>query len=138
MKKSKKRLPKTKKAKGTLMSVRQTPPKKNPVKKPVAKNKAGIMPLGERVLVKPFTAEQMGKITSFGIIIPETVDKEKPEQGVVIAVGPGKKTEDGKVVPLSVKVGDKVLFSKYGFDEIKVNGFEYYMVAESSILAILD
>lgn len=98
----------------------------------------GVIPLGERVLVKPFSAEEMGKTTSFGIIIPETVDKEKPEQGLVVAVGAGKKTEDGKIVSLSVKVGDKVMFSKYGFDEIKVNGVEYYMVAESSILAILD
>lgn len=128
MKKSKKRLIKTKK----------TFPKKTADKKTVSKNKAGILPLGERVLVKPFTAEQLGKTTTFGIIIPETVDKEKPEQGTVVAVGPGKKNEAGHVVPLSVKVGDKVMFSKYGFDEIKVNGVEYYMLPESSILAILD
>ena len=107
-----------------------------------SKNKSGITPLGERVLVKPFTAEEMmaasGKTTSFGIIIPDTVDKEKSEQGTVVAVGPGKKTDDGKVLPLSVKPGDKIMFSKYGFDEIKVNGVEYYILPESSILAILD
>ncbi len=59
----------------------------------------------------------MGSTTSFGIIIPDTA-KEKPEQGTVVAVGAGKRSDDGKVVPLSVKVGDKVMFSKYGFDEI--------------------
>lgn len=95
------------------------------------------MPLGDRVLVKPFT-EQTGKTTSFGIIIPDTAAKEKPETGIVMAVGPGKKNEDGRVVPVGVKVGDKVMFSKYGFDEVKVDGIEYYIVAESSILAILD
>ena len=103
-----------------------------------AKNTTGITPLGERVLVKPLSPEEMGKKTTFGIIIPETVDKEKPEQGTVLAVGPGKANDAGHVVPLSVKVGDKVMFSKYGFEEIKVNGVEYYMLAESSILAILD
>ncbi|HUD02918.1 MAG TPA: co-chaperone GroES [Candidatus Paceibacterota bacterium] len=96
------------------------------------------MPLGDRVLVKPFKPEDAHKTTSFGIIIPDTSAKEKPEQGTVVAVGPGKKNEDGRVVPMSVKVGDKVMFSKYGFDEIKVNGVEYYIVTESSILAILD
>jgi len=133
MKKSKKR--------STTNKIKKSSPKKShskPQKITTPKNKAGITPLGERVLVKPFTPEEAGKTTSFGIIIPETVDKEKPEQGLVIAVGPGKKNEAGNVVPLSVQVGDKVMFSKYGYDEIKVNGVEYYMVAESSILAILD
>jgi chaperonin GroES len=98
------------------------------------KNKAGITPLGERVLVKPLAPETT---TLSGIIIPDN-SKEKPEQGVVVAVGPGKKNDAGHAVPPSVKVGDKVMFSKYGFDEIKVNGVEYYMVNESNILAILD
>ena len=112
--------------------------KKTTSTKSVAKNKAGVMPLGDRVLVKPFAPEAMGKTTSFGIIIPDTSAKEKAEQGTVVAVGAGKKNEDGRIVPMSVKVGDKVMFSKYGFDEIKVNGVEYYIVTESSILAILD
>lgn len=107
-------------------------------KKGSPKSKAGVMPLGDRVLVKPFKPEDAHKTTSFGIIIPDTSAKEKPEQGTVVAVGPGKKNEDGRVVSMSVKVGDKVMFSKYGFDEIKVNGVEYYIVTESSILAILD
>ncbi len=117
--------------------------KKNSVKKIVtkkadSKNKSGVAPLGERVLVKPFSAQELGNTTSFGIIIPDTVDKEKSEQGTVVAVGPGKTNDAGVVVPLSVKPGDKIMFSKYGFDEIKVNGVEYYILPESSILAILD
>ena len=112
--------------------------KKTASTKSATKNKAGVMPLGDRVLVKPFTQEDTHKTTSFGIIIPDTSSKEKPEQGTVVAVGPGKKNEDGRVVPMSVKVGDKVMFSKYGFDEIKVNGVEYFIVSESSILAVLS
>jgi chaperonin GroES len=97
-------------------------------------NKAGMAPLGDRVLVKP----QIGETTTaFGIIIPDTA-KEKPETGVVVAVGPGKKTDSGSVLAMSVKVGDKVLFSKYGFDEVKVAGVEYYLISESNILAILN
>lgn len=101
----------------------------------VHKNKAGITPTGDRVLVKPAGLEE-GLVTSFGIIIPDSA-KEKPEQGKVVAVGPGRKGEDGKLIPVSVKVGDKVMFSKYGYDEIKVDGTEYYLVREENILAIL-
>ncbi|HVU79885.1 MAG TPA: co-chaperone GroES [Candidatus Paceibacterota bacterium] len=97
------------------------------------------MPLGDRVLVKPLSPEELeGATTSFGIIIPETVSKEKPEQGTVVAVGPGKTTEDGRLLPIAIKPGDRVLFSKYGFDEVKVKGVEYYIVSESNILAILN
>ena len=99
--------------------------------------KLGVAPLHDRVLLKPLSPEEMGKKTASGIIIPETVDKEKPEQGIVIAIGPGKRDENGKLVPMSVKVGDKVVFSKYGYDEIKVNGVEYYMVSESNILGVI-
>ncbi len=96
----------------------------------------GVMPLADRVLVKPLSVEDMHKTTSFGIIIPDTA-KEKPEQGVVVAIGPGKRAEKGEILPMSIKVGDKVMFSKYGFDEVKINGTEYYIVNESSVLAIL-
>ena len=99
-------------------------------------NKAGIMPLGDRVLVKPFGLEE-GLVTSFGIVLPDSA-KEKPEQGKVVAVGPGKRGEDGKLVPVALKVGDKVMFSKYGYDEIKVDGTEYYLVREENVLAVLD
>ncbi len=96
------------------------------------------MPLGDRVLLKPLTAEERGKKLPSGIIIPDTVDKEKPEQGKIIAVGPGKWNEDGDTrVPLSVKVGDTVVFSKYGYDEVKIEGEEYYILSESNILAVI-
>ncbi len=89
------------------------------------------------MLLKPLSAEELGTRSASGIIIPETVDKEKSEQGKVVAVGPGKRDENGKIIPLSVKAGDRVMFSKYGFDEVKVNGEELYIVSESNILAII-
>src|SRR3989344_565440 len=89
-------------------------------------------PYGDRVLVKPAAPEE---VTSFGLIIPDTA-KEKPEQGTVVAVGPGKKNDEGKIVPLSVKTGDRIMFSKYGYDEIKINGVEYYIIREDSITFI--
>ena len=95
------------------------------------------MPLGDRVLVRPLSGEEVGTTTSFGIIIPDTA-KEKPEQGIVVAVGAGKKTDEGKTVPISVRVGDKVMFNKYGYDEVKVEGVEYFIVSESNILAVLN
>ena len=98
---------------------------------------APIMPLGDRVLVRPFTAEEMAKPNSFGIIIPEMVQKEKPEQGEVVAVGPGR-YDDGKLVPVRVRVGDRVLFSKYGFDDVTLDGKEFYILKEESILAIIN
>ena len=100
-------------------------------------NKSGVMPLGDRVLVKPLSVEEMTKTTSFGIIIPDTVGKEKPEQGTVVAVGPGRKNEKGERVALDVKVGDRVFFTKPWNDPEKINGVEYYFVQESEILAIL-
>lgn len=100
------------------------------------KKESKIIPLGDRVLVKPFSEEDTKK-TKSGIIIPETVDKERPEQGKVIAVGEGRTTDEGKVLPMKVKVGDIVIFSKYGPDEVKVNGDEYFMLKEENILAII-
>lgn len=98
------------------------------------KNTIGVTPLGDRVLVQPIAPDQ---VTSFGLIIPDTA-KEKPEQGMVVAVGPGKVGDDNKRVPLGVSVGDRVMFSKYGFDELTVGGVEYYLVREDSILAIIN
>lgn len=109
--------------------------KKSAVKKSPSASKAGVAPLGDRVLVQPLSAEE--KTTSFGIVLPDST-KEKPEQGTVIAVGPGKRTDEGKMLPVSVKAGDKVLFSKYGYDEVKVDGVEYYIIAEGNILAVLN
>ncbi len=89
-----------------------------------------IKPLADRVLIEPISTEEK---TKSGIILPDTADKEKPEQGKVIAVGPGKKDK-----PVSVKVGDIVLFTKYGPNEIKIDNKEYLIAKEEDILAILD
>jgi chaperonin GroES len=98
-----------------------------------------IKPLGDRVVVRPLTAEESGSLSPSGIIIPDTAKKEKPEQGVVLAVGAGKWDEDGeKRLPLDVKVGDRVVFSKYGYDEIKIDNQEYFIVGESSILGVFN
>ncbi len=96
-----------------------------------------IRPLGDRVVVRPLTEVEAGTVSASGIIIPETAKKEKPEQGVVVAVGAGKWNEDGDArLAMDVAVGDRVVFSKYGFDEVKVDGKEYFIVSESSILGI--
>jgi len=95
-----------------------------------------VKPLGDRVLVEPLIDD--GHKTKHGIIIPETVSKDKAEQGIVIAVGAGRQTDEGKVLPMRVKKGQKVIFSKYGPDEIKVDGKEYFIISESSILAIYE
>lgn len=96
-----------------------------------------VRPLGDRVIVRPLTDAESGTVSTSGIIIPDSAKKEKPEQGIVIAVGPGKWNEDGDArLPLEIKVGDKVIFSKYGFDEVKVDGKEYFIVGEASILGI--
>ena len=102
------------------------------------KNAPKIKPLGDRVLIKPLSAEEKSGKSKGGIIIPDTVDKERPEQGVVIAVGDGRMTDDGKLIPLKVKKGQKIIFSKYGPDEIKIDDEDYLIVSESNILAILE
>lgn len=94
-----------------------------------------IRPLGDRVVVRPISKEET---TKSGIVIPKTVEKERPEQGEIIAVGPGKILENGQRAPLDVKVGDKVLFSKYGPAEIKIEREEYLVIKEEDILAILQ
>lgn len=93
-----------------------------------------VKPLNDRVLVKPLTVEQA---TKTGIIIPETVEKEKPEKGEVVATGPGKLLDNGQRAPMTVKAGDKVVFKKYSPDEIKVDGAELLILEESDILAVL-
>ncbi len=94
-----------------------------------------IKPLGDRIVVKPADMGSEKKHIS-GIIIPDTGDKEKPARGTVVAVGTGKH-EDGKLVPMTVKVGDKVLFSKYGYDDVKIDGEDYYVLSEASVLGII-
>jgi len=92
-----------------------------------------IQPLGDRVLVKPLEAEAK---TKGGIVLPDTA-KEKPQEGKVVAVGKGKTLESGKVEPIEVKVGDKVLYGKYSGTEIKIGGEEHLIVKEEDILAII-
>jgi chaperonin GroES len=93
-----------------------------------------VRPLHDRVLVKRFVEEEKSK---GGIIIPDTA-KEKPIQGEVIAAGTGRVTEDGKVRPLEVKKGDKVLFGKYSGTEIKIEGEDFLMMREEDILGIIQ
>jgi chaperonin GroES len=94
-----------------------------------------IKPLSNHILIEPIKEEEK---TKTGILLPDTAEKEKPEQGKVIAVGPGRKTAAGKVIPLDVKEGDKVLFTKYGPNEIKVDDKEYLIAKEEDVLAILE
>jgi len=94
-----------------------------------------IKPLSDHVVLEPLKEEQK---TKTGILLPETVEQEKSEQGTVVAVGPGKKGKDGNITPLAVKVGDLVLFSKYGPNEVKVDGKDYLIAEEKDILAILE
>jgi chaperonin GroES len=98
-------------------------------------NKIKITPLGDRILLKPI--EKDDKKTKSGIIIPETIDKEAPEQGEVIAVGEGKYV-DGKLIKPNVQIGDKVVFSKYGYDEVKIDNEDYLILKEDSILAVIN
>lgn len=99
-------------------------------------NNGGFMnlePLHDRVIIKPAPPEE---VTKGGIIIPDTA-KEKPMQGEVVAVGKGKTTDDGKLIPLNVKVGDKVLYGKYAGTEVSIQGEEYLIMRESDIFAII-
>ncbi|HVV15009.1 MAG TPA: co-chaperone GroES [Candidatus Paceibacterota bacterium] len=124
-----------KKAKKAAKTAKKTGAKPARASEPV--NKSGIMPLGDKVLVRPLSEEEMGTTTSFGIIIPETVDKTKPNRGIVVAVGTGKRGENGERLQFDVKVGDRVYFTKPWSEPEKINGVEYYFVSESEILAIL-
>ena len=93
-----------------------------------------IKPLGDRVLVE---AQDEGEVNKGGIIIPDTA-KEKPQQGFVIAVGTGKRDDDGKLIPFNVKKGDKILMPKYGGTEVKIDDKEYQIIREDDILAVIE
>ncbi len=94
-----------------------------------------LRPLYDRLVVKRI--EEAEERTPGGIVIPDSA-KEKPQQGEVIAVGQGKRLDDGKLVPLEVKKGDRILFGKYSGNEIKMNGEEYLILREDEVLAILE
>jgi chaperonin GroES len=93
-----------------------------------------VKPLGDRVLVQAVEQEEVKK---GGIIIPDTA-KEKPQEGKVVAIGTGKRDEGGKLIPFEVKKGDRVLISKYGGTEIKVDGKDYLIMREDDILGIIE
>ena len=92
-----------------------------------------LKPLADRIIVEPMEAEEM---TASGIILPETA-KEKPQRGKVLAAGPGRRDEDGKRVAMDVKVGDVVLYAKYGGTEVKLEEKKYLILRESDVLAIV-
>jgi chaperonin GroES len=94
-----------------------------------------IKPLSDHVLIEQLKEEQK---TKTGILLPDTAEQEKSEQGKVVAVGPGKKGEDGAIIAPAVKVGDMVLFVKYGPHEVKVEGKDYLIAKEEDILAVLE
>ncbi|MDD5438107.1 MAG: co-chaperone GroES [Patescibacteria group bacterium] len=94
-----------------------------------------LRPLNDRLIVKALPKEE---VTKSGIILPDTVDKERPEQGEVIAVGPGKLLDNGQRTPVSVQVGDKIIFKKYAPDEVKIEGAEYLVISEYDVLAVLE
>ncbi|MEX2145236.1 MAG: co-chaperone GroES [Candidatus Spechtbacterales bacterium] len=94
-----------------------------------------IIPLRDQIIIEPQLPEE---VTESGIVIPQTAEKNRPERGTVVAVGPGRKSRDGKRIEPEVKKGDNVLFSKYGPNEIEINGKDYLIAKEDDILAILE
>jgi len=94
-----------------------------------------VSPLFDNVLIEPIKREEK---TTSGILLPQTTEGERPETGMVIAVGKGKKDKNGEMIPMIVKPGDKVLFTKYGPNEIKVNNKEYLIARQEDILAIIE
>lgn len=95
---------------------------------------AAIKPLGDRLVVKQLPSEE---VTKSGIVLPDTA-KDKPQQAEVIAVGPGRVLDNGQRQPMEVKVGDKILYSKYAGNEVKIDGEEYLILREIDVLAIIE
>ncbi len=94
-----------------------------------------LRPLGDRVIVKAVAKEEISK---GGILLPDTVEKGRPEEGEIVSMGPGRLAENGTRVPMSVKVGDRIVFKKYSPDEVKVDGEEFLVIAESDIMAVIE
>jgi chaperonin GroES len=94
-----------------------------------------LKPLGDNVIVKPVSKEE---VTKSGIILPDTLDKEKPEQGEVVAIGPGKLQDNGTRGAMEVQAGDIVLFQKYSPDEVKVDEEKYLVVSQGDIIAVIE
>ncbi len=104
-----------------------------PASKPAAKAKTRLVPLADRIVITPLKQDEM---TASGLVIPDTA-KEKPQQGEVVAVGPGRLDDNGKRVPLDVAVGDRILYAKYTGTEIKLDNDEYIVLNDKDILAKL-
>ena len=92
-----------------------------------------LQPLDDRIVVRPSEAEEK---TASGLVIPDTA-KEKPQQGEVVAVGPGGRDEAGKLIPIDLKAGDRVLFGKWSGTEVKIDGVEYLIMKESDVMGVL-
>jgi chaperonin GroES len=99
-----------------------------------SKVNVNLRPLGDRVIIEPSEGED---VTAGGILLPETA-KEKPQQGTIVAAGPGRRDDAGKLIQLDVKNGDKVLYAKYAGTEIKISGGKYLILKESDILAVVE
>jgi len=93
-----------------------------------------LKPLSDRIIAKATGAEE---VTKGGIVLPDTA-KERPQEGEVIAVGPGRLLDSGKTIPMDVKVGDKIIYSKYGGTEVKIDGEEYIILRQDDVLAVLE
>lgn len=94
-----------------------------------------LKPLGDRLVIKPADREEM---TASGIVLPDTASKEKPQRGEIIAVGEGRRDDDGNRIPLDVKVGDQVLFAKYAGTEFKLDDKDLLILAEKDVLAVIS
>ena len=94
-----------------------------------------IKPIHDKVVVKPIVEDE---VTKSGIVLPDTVDKERPEKGKVVAAGTGRILDNGQTAPMSVNVGDTVMFKKYSPDEIKIDGEEYLVISEGDIMAVIS
>jgi chaperonin GroES len=92
-------------------------------------------PMNDNVIVKPITEDE---VTKSGIVLPDSIDKGRPEKGEVVAIGPGKLLDNGQRAPMSVKAGDKVMFKKYSPDEIEIEKEEYLVISEKDILVIIE
>jgi chaperonin GroES len=111
-----------------------TPTKFETTRQEEVKVSVTIKPLEDRIVVKPVEAEQ---VTASGLVIPDTA-KEKPQEAEVIAIGPGRVDDNGVRIPIDVKIGDKVIFSKYGGTELKYNGEEYLVLSARDVLAVIE
>jgi len=104
----------------------------------MSNKKLTITPLGDRVLIEALSEDEQLKKTKSGIVLPDTVDKEKVDRGRVVAVGPGKTNEAGKKIPMSIRKGQTVIFSEFSADKINIDDQEYYIISENNILAVYE